>query len=98
MEWKIEWDGNFGMEYGRCQNGMEDFKNGMEDNLPYFHTKLHSPFCALCLQKNIYQCRVVINNVVTEVIQPQYLRVLFVDKSQFFGCLYCANSVRIASF
>ena len=19
-------------------NGMEDFKNGMEDNLPYFHT------------------------------------------------------------
>ena len=21
------------MEYGRCQNGMKDFKNGMEDNL-----------------------------------------------------------------
>ena len=21
----------FGMEYGRCQNGMEDFKNGMLD-------------------------------------------------------------------
>ena len=29
-------------------NGMEDFKNGMEDNLPYFHTK----FRALYLQKN----------------------------------------------
>ena len=23
MEWKMEWNGNFGMEYGRCQNGME---------------------------------------------------------------------------
>ena len=28
----------FQMEYGRCQKGMEDFKNGMEDNFPYFHT------------------------------------------------------------
>ena len=34
----MEWNGNFGIKYGRCQNGMEDFKNGMEDNLPYFHT------------------------------------------------------------
>ena len=34
----MEWSGNFGVEYGRCQNGMEDFKNGMEDNFPYFHT------------------------------------------------------------
>ena len=25
------WNGNFGMKYGRCQNGMED-------NLTYFHT------------------------------------------------------------
>ena len=32
-------------------NGMEDFKNGMEDYLPYqFHTRL----CALYLQKNTY--------------------------------------------
>ena len=41
MEWNGKWngmDGNFGMEYGRYQNGMEDFKNGMEDNLLYFHT------------------------------------------------------------
>ena len=50
-------------------NGMEDFKNGMEDNLPYqFHTR----FRALYLQKNTYRCRlnnivVVINNIVTEV-------------------------------
>ena len=39
-------------------NGMEDFKNGMEDNLPYqFHTR----FRALYLQKNTHRCRVVIN-------------------------------------
>ena len=38
MEWKMEWNGKFVMEYGRCQNGMEDFKNGMEDNFPYFRT------------------------------------------------------------
>ena len=44
-------------------NGMEDFKNGMEDNLSYFHTR----YCALYLQKNTYRCRVVINNIVTEV-------------------------------
>ena len=31
------WNGNFGMEYGRCQNGMED-------NLPY-----RTRFCALYL-------------------------------------------------
>ena len=29
---------NFGMNDEKCQNGMEDFKNGMEDNLSYFHT------------------------------------------------------------
>ena len=29
--YEMEWNGNFGMEYGRCQNGMED-------NLAYFHT------------------------------------------------------------
>ena len=44
-------------------NGMEDFKNGMEDNLPYFHNKFRS----LYLQKNTYRCRVVINNIVTKV-------------------------------
>ena len=67
MENGMEWNGNFGMEYGRCQNGMEDFKNGMEDNLPYFHTNSILDFRALYLQKNTYRCRVVINNIVTEV-------------------------------
>ena len=33
----LEWNGNFGMKYGRCQNGIEDFKNGMEENLSFFH-------------------------------------------------------------
>ena len=26
----MEWNRNFDMKYGRCQNGMEDFKNGIE--------------------------------------------------------------------
>ena len=30
----MEWNGNFGMEYGRCQNEMEDFKDEMEESLP----------------------------------------------------------------
>ena len=34
----MAWNGNFGVEYGRCHNGMEDFNNGTEDNLPHFHT------------------------------------------------------------
>ena len=50
----------------RCQNGMKNFKNGMEDNLPYlFHTR----FCVLHLQKNTYRCWVVIINIVTEVFK-----------------------------
>ena len=31
-------------------DGMEDFKNGLEDNLPY---RFHTRFCALYLEKNI---------------------------------------------
>ena len=30
-------------------------------------------------------------------IQLQYQRILFVDKLRYFGCVLCANSVRIAS-
>ena len=71
-------------------NGMEDFENGMEDNLPYqFHTRFH----ALYLQKKTYRCQVVINNIVTEVfnfnIYAYYLSTI--------GRVHCANSVRIAS-
>ena len=75
--WKTEW------------NGKEDFKNGMEDNLPYqFHTR----FRALYLQKNTHRCRVVIKYC-HRSIQLQYLRILLVDKSRYFGCVHCANSV-----
>ena len=45
------------------RDGMEDFKNGMESSLPYFHTRCR----ALYLEKNIYRYRVVTNNIVTEV-------------------------------
>ena len=45
MEWNgmesgMEWRENFGIEHGRYSewNGMEDFKNGVEDSLPYSHT------------------------------------------------------------
>ena len=34
----MEWNGNFSMGYGRCQKGMEDFKNGMENDFHYSHT------------------------------------------------------------
>ena len=72
MEWNgmengMEWNGNFGMEYGRCQIGMEDFKNGTEDNLPYFHTNSILDLGHCIHKKNTYRCRVVIDNIVTEV-------------------------------
>ena len=41
------------MKYGRCQNGMEDFKNEMEDNLPYFHTNFTLGFVH-CIYKKIH--------------------------------------------
>ena len=43
MVWNGKWNETFGMEHRRC-------RNGMEDNLPHFHTRFH----ALHLQKNIY--------------------------------------------
>ena len=35
MEWKMEWKFRYGIWKMQEWNGMEDFKNGMEDNLPY---------------------------------------------------------------
>ena len=63
----MEWNGYFGLEYGRRQNGMEDFKNGMEDfkngmedfkngmedNLPYFHTNSIPDFVH-CIYRKIH--------------------------------------------
>ena len=51
--WNGKWNRNFGMEYGRCQNEMEDFKNKMEDNLPYFHTNSILDF-AIGVYRKIY--------------------------------------------
>ena len=41
MEWKMEWNGNFGMEYGRCQNGMEWKISRMEWKTT-FHTSIQA--------------------------------------------------------
>ena len=43
MVWNGKWNGTeisvWNMEDARMEwNGIEDFKNGVEDNLPYFHT------------------------------------------------------------
>ena len=40
MEWKMERKFWYGIWKMLEWNGMEDFKNEMEDNLPYFHTNL----------------------------------------------------------
>ena len=52
--WKMpEWNGRF-----------QEWNGRQSSVLPYqFHTRFH----ALYLQKYIYRCRVVINNIVTEV-------------------------------
>ena len=73
MEWNGKWNGmERKYQYGIWKmpewNGMEDFKNGMEDNLPYFHTDSIPDLCIVFTEKYIaYRCRVVINNIVTEV-------------------------------
>ena len=57
--WKMEWNGNFGMEYGRCQNGMELKISRMEwKTILHTSYQLHSRFRALYLQKNAFGCRV----------------------------------------
>ena len=40
-------------------NGMEDFKNGMEDNLPYFHTNYILDFLNGIYRK-LYRLRIAI--------------------------------------
>ena len=75
MEWKMEWNGTeisvWNMEDARMEwNGRFQEWNGRQSSiLPY---QFHSRFCALYLQKNIYQCRVVIKYC-RRSIQLQYL-------------------------
>ena len=49
-------------------NGIEDFKNGMEDKSSIHPYQFHTRFRALYLQKNAYRCRMMITNIVTEAI------------------------------
>ena len=76
-------------------NGMEDFKNEMEDNFPYFHTNFMLVLCIVFTKKFIptsggdkQYCH--------GSILLQYLRVIFVDKSRYFVCLlYIAQTVYV---
>ena len=87
MEWKFryriwkmpEWNGIF-QEW----NGRQSFI------LPY---QIQVRFCALYLRKNTYQCRVVINNIVTEVFNNIYTYYL----STYRGTLvvYIAQTVYV---
>ena len=56
MEWKMEWNGTeisvWNMEDARMEWN-EDFKNGMEDNLPYFHTNSILDLCIVFTEKYI---------------------------------------------
>ena len=61
MEWKFR----YGIWKMPEWNGMEDFKNGRQSSI--FPYQFHTRFRALYLQKNTFRCRVVINNIVTEV-------------------------------
>ena len=73
-------------------NGMEDFKNGMEGNLPYqFHTK----FCALYLRKNIYRCRVVTSNIVTEVFIFNYIYGYYLSTNRGSLVVYITQTVYV---
>ena len=79
---RMEWNGRF-----------QEWNGRQSSILPY---QFHARFRALYLQKNTYRYRVVIKYC-HRSIQLQYLRILFFDKSRYFGCVHCANSVRIAS-
>ena len=58
MEWNGKWNGmkrkfRYGIWKMPEWNGMEDFKNGMEDNLPYFHTNSLLDFVH-CIYSNMH--------------------------------------------
>ena len=70
MEWKMEWSGAeisvWNMEDARMEcNGRFQEWNGRQSSILSYH--FHTKFCALYLRKNIYRCRLVTNNIVTEV-------------------------------
>ena len=83
MEWNRKWNGTeilvWNMEDARIEwNGRFEEWNGRQFSiLPY---QLHTKFCALYLRKNMYRCRVVTNNIVTEVF-------IF----NIYGCYFSTN-------
>ena len=83
---RMEWNGRFQKWNGR-----------QSSILPYqFHTRFRS----LYLQKSTYRCRVVINNIVTEVFNFNILAYYLPTNRRTLLVVYivqCANSVRIAS-
>ena len=59
----------------------------------FFHTSIPIPyqFCALYLQKNTYRCRVVINNIVTKVLNFNiYLGFFFFGHLSVIDRFFCA--------
>ena len=70
MEWNGKWNGmNRKFRYGKWNmpewNGRFQEWNGRQSYI--LPDQFHTRFCALYLQKIAYQCRVVTNNVITEV-------------------------------
>ena len=53
MEWKMEWNGNFGVEDARMEwNGRFQEWNGRQSYIPPY--QFHTRFRTCHLQKNIY--------------------------------------------
>ena len=91
MEWKMEWNGNFGTEYGRCQNGMEDFKKGRQSSILSY--QFHTRFRGLYLQKNKHGYRVVTNNIVTEVFKLNIYGIICRQIVVVWLCIFIAQMV-----
>ena len=65
---------------GRFQNW-----NGRQSSILSYH--FHTRFCALYLQKSTYRCRVMINNVVTEVFYLISRRIICRQIVVFWLCI-----------
>ena len=63
MEGKMEWNGTE-ISVWNVKDARMEWNGRQSSIVPY---QLHTRFRALYLQKNIYGCRVVINDIVTEI-------------------------------
>ena len=94
----MEWNGTkisvWSMEDARMEwNGRFQEWNGRQSSiLPYqFHTK----FCALYLRKNIYRCRVVTSNIVTEVFIFNYIYGYYLSTNRGSLVVYITQTVYV---